>query len=125
MKLLVDMNLSPRWVEALRLGGLDAEHWSAIGRADAPDAMILDYAAQNDRVVFTHDLDFGAILAWTGSRKPSVVQVRADDLRPERTARYVIAAVRQAAGDLRAGALLTIDPGRTRLRILPLVSKSD
>jgi predicted nuclease of predicted toxin-antitoxin system len=78
VKLLIDMNLSPRWVDVLRAAGLDAVHWSFLGPADAPDAEIFDYAAQNGCIVVTHDLDFGSILATTGCSKPSVVQIRAD-----------------------------------------------
>lgn len=31
MKLIVDMNLSPRWVEFLAGAGIEAVHWSMIG----------------------------------------------------------------------------------------------
>jgi predicted nuclease of predicted toxin-antitoxin system len=34
-----------------------------IGTADAPDTEIMDYAHTHGYTVFTHDLDFGAILA--------------------------------------------------------------
>jgi predicted nuclease of predicted toxin-antitoxin system len=114
------MNLAPRWVDILRRGGIEASHWSTIGRPDASDAVILDYAARNAWVVLTHDLDFGAILAASKGNKPSVVQVRADDLRPEHSAPYVMTAIWQTARELEAGALVTVDTGRTRIRILPL-----
>ena len=56
MKLLVDMNLSPRWVGFLNDAGMRAVHWSAIGRSNAPDREILAYAVANGCVVLTHDL---------------------------------------------------------------------
>lgn len=31
MKLIVDMNLSPRWVDLLVSVGFEAAHWSSIG----------------------------------------------------------------------------------------------
>ena len=37
MKILIDMNLTPRWVEFLCSVGHQAAHWSAIGRISAPD----------------------------------------------------------------------------------------
>ena len=37
MKLLVDMNLSPSWVERLARHGFEAVHWSTFGAATAPD----------------------------------------------------------------------------------------
>ncbi len=67
MKLLVDMNLSPRWTLLLAGNGFDASHWSAVGAPDAPDAEIMAFARSGDHVVLTHDLDFGAILAATGA----------------------------------------------------------
>jgi len=120
VKLLIDMNLSPRWVEALAEAGFEATHWSEIGAGNAPDAEIFGYASANDLIVFTHDLDFGAILAVTHGLKPSVVQIRGGEISPERAARYVADALEQMAAELRSGALLTIDPRRTRIRILPL-----
>lgn len=120
MKVLVDMNLSPRWIELLKAGGWEAMHWSALGRPTAPDSEIMAYAAANDCVVLTHDLDFSAILAVTHGQKPSVVQVRSDDVSPDRIGTLVLTALDRAKLDLEAGALLTIDTIRTRLRLLPL-----
>ena len=37
MKILVDMNLSPRWVAALQELGIEARHWSAVGVPNASD----------------------------------------------------------------------------------------
>ena len=71
-------------------------------------------------MVLTHDLDFGAILAATHGQKPSVVQVRAEDVSPAMIGQQVILALRQMASELEEGALLTVDPSRTRLRLLPL-----
>lgn len=36
MKLLIDMNLSPRWVELLADGGVEVAHWASVtaGRTD-------------------------------------------------------------------------------------------
>lgn len=70
MKLLVDMNLSPRWVGLMATAGIDATHWSAIGQHNAPDTEIMAFAFANDYVVLTHDLDFSAILAATMERNP-------------------------------------------------------
>lgn len=120
MKLLVDMNLSPRWVNLLADAGIEAAHWSTLGAATAPDMEIMAFARTNDYVVLTHDLDFSAILAATHGDKPSVVQIRSDDVKPEVIGRLVIDALRQMTTELDEGALLTVDPGRTRLRLLPL-----
>ena len=122
MKLLIDMNLSPHWQEALERAGIEAAHWSKVGAATAADVEIMAFADDHGFIVLTHDLDFGAILAATKGRGPSVVQLRADDTSPEATAPILVAAVRQCEPELRAGALLTVDVSRTRLTLLPLAS---
>jgi len=120
MKLLVDMNLSPRWVDLFAGVGIEAVHWSMVGAKNAPDSEIMVYASANDYVVLTHDLDFSAILAASHGEKPSVVQIRAEDISPDAIGRQVVIALRQMSLELDEGALLTIDPNRTRLRVLPL-----
>jgi predicted nuclease of predicted toxin-antitoxin system len=120
MKLLVDMNLSPRWIGVLVDAGIEAEHWSTLGAKNAPDSEIMAFAAANEYVVLTHDLDFSAILAATHGGKPSVVQIRAENVSQDIIGKQVIAAIRQMESELEEGALLTVDPGRTRLRLLPL-----
>lgn len=123
MKLIVDMNLSPRWIDLLNGAGMIAIHWSDVGRPNAPDSEIMAYVDTNDCVVLTHDLDFGAILTATQGAKPSVVQLRAEDVSPDVIGAQVISALRQMETELTDGALLTFDPSRTRLRLLPLRTK--
>jgi predicted nuclease of predicted toxin-antitoxin system len=120
VKLLVDMNLSPRWVELLAKNNFEVLHWTTAGDARALDVEIMAYAARHDFVVLTNDLDFGAILAATHARKPSVVQIRSDNLNPDVIGRQVIDALRQMENELQVGALMTVEPQRTRLRVLPL-----
>jgi predicted nuclease of predicted toxin-antitoxin system len=123
MKLLVDMNLSPRWVETLTHAGFEAAHRSSLGAPDASNAAIMAFARDNEYVVLTHDLDFAAILAATKAARPSVVQIRAENISPDAAAGPLIGALRQMAASLADGALLTIDPIHARLRILPLGQK--
>jgi predicted nuclease of predicted toxin-antitoxin system len=120
MKLLVDMNLSPRWVLYLASQSTPVVHWSEIGDSHASDVAIMAFAKQHDYVVLTNDLDFSAILAATQGDKPSVVQIRSEDLRPNTIGEKVRAALLQLRVELDQGALLTIDASRTRVRLLPL-----
>ena len=122
MKILVDMNLSPRWANYLTAAGIHAVHWSTIGNANAPDLEIMVFSKTNNYIVLTHDLDFSAILATTHGNKPSVVQVRSDEINTAVIGQLVVDALHQMATELDEGALLTIDPARTRLRMLPLRS---
>ena len=120
MKLLIDMNLSPKWVSVLKEAGFEVAHWSGIGRPDAPDYEILAYAKSNRYVVFTHDLDFGTILAATKADYPSVIQIRTQDVTPEYLRTLVVSALYQFEKHLEDGAIVTIDQKKLRVRILPL-----
>jgi predicted nuclease of predicted toxin-antitoxin system len=61
MKLLIDMNLSPDLAPVLSAVGIEAIHWSTIGDPRAPDRTIFAWGKENRFIVFTNDLDFGAI----------------------------------------------------------------
>lgn len=116
------MNLSPAFGPALNAAGFHAMHWSALGDPRAGDLDIMAFARAHDYVVVTHDLDFSAILAATNGEKPSVVQIRAQNLAPQLMTALLVAALRQSETALQLGALLTIDAERRRLRLLPLSS---
>lgn len=51
MKVLVDMNLSPRWARFLGDAGIEARHWSELGPGNAPDVEIMAFARVHDYVV--------------------------------------------------------------------------
>jgi predicted nuclease of predicted toxin-antitoxin system len=125
MKLQVDMNLSPNWVGLFHDSGWEAVHWSALGKPAARDSEIMAFAAANNYVVVTHDLDFSAILAVTHGKKPSVIQIRSEDVSAEFIGMQTVAALRHMQTELEAGALLTIEAGRTRLRLLPIQAEEE
>ena len=120
MKTVIDMNLSPDWVAILLDAGYEALHWSSVGDPSASDKTILSWAATRDYIVFTHDLDFGAILAMTHAQCPSVIQLRAQDILPNTQADLVCKALKQFQDQLANGALITIDMSSARARILPI-----
>lgn len=120
MKLLVDMNLSPEWVPYLHGHGFEAVHWSAIGAGNAPDTEIMQWARDNGCVVFTHDLDFGILLAHSRDGGPSVIQVRTQDVSPDHLGTLLVTALRAHGEALTSGALLTVDEAKSRVRILPI-----
>jgi predicted nuclease of predicted toxin-antitoxin system len=120
MKILVDMNLSPGWVNFLVRAGFEAVHWSKVGSIDAHDSDVMRWAAEHGHIVLTNDLDFGAILAANKGLAPSVLQLRSDILSPDSIGPAVLAAIRQAQEELSRGALVSIDITRARLRVLPL-----
>jgi predicted nuclease of predicted toxin-antitoxin system len=70
--------------------------------------------------VLTNDLDFGYILAITHGKKPSVIQMRTGALGYDRIDAVVLNAINLLAADIDKGALVTIDPQKTRVNLLPL-----
>lgn len=71
LNILLDMNLSPRWVERLEAHGWNALHWSSVGEPTARDVDIMSWARANQHMVFTHDLDFGTMLAFSHEAGPA------------------------------------------------------
>lgn len=120
MKLVIDMNLSPDWVEVFVQEGWAAVHWSTVGDPRAHDAVIMAWARANDCVVFTHDLDFGVLLAHSRADGPSVIQVRIQDVLPERLKGRMIQALRLYESMLDSCALVTVDESKARVRVLPI-----
>lgn len=75
MRILVDMNLSPAWIDTFTANGWEALHWS---------------------------------------------EVRSKDLLPESIGSVVLRALKENQEALQSGALVVIDPGDFRVRILPI-----
>ncbi|NLO51415.1 MAG: DUF5615 family PIN-like protein [Bacteroidales bacterium] len=120
MKVVIDMNLSPTWVSKLKKRGVDAIHWTEIGKANTPDVEIFDWAIKNNAVVFTHDLDFGTLLANIKTKGPSVIQIRTQDVSPDKQLDTIVFVLSKFADHINSGALITIDENKARVRILPV-----
>jgi predicted nuclease of predicted toxin-antitoxin system len=95
MKILIDMNLSPDWVTVFAKHEISAVHWSTVGNPRAEDTVLIEWARANNCVVFTHDLDFGAVLALTEAESPSVIQIRTQDVTPAHLEKTVIDILRK------------------------------
>ena len=79
----------------------------------------MQWAENNGYLVFTHDLDFGTLLALaTHAAGPSVLQVRDRDVLPDNIGDAVVAALKQHEDDLFRGALVVVDGSTSRVRIL-------
>jgi len=120
MNIVLDMNIPETWEHFLNRAGHDAIHWSRIGDIRADDDTIMEWARDHGYVVFTHDLDFGSLLFTTNAADPSVLQLRVQHIVPDVVGNAVLEALVTAADALKSGALVTIDPRRHRIRLLPL-----
>ena len=120
MKIAIDMNLSPEWVSVFETAGYQAVHWSDVGDIKATDKTIMKWAVNHGHIVFTHDLDFGTLLAISEADTPSVIQVRTQDVLPNKLSGIVLNALKQFKSELDTGALVTINEAQAKARILPI-----
>ncbi len=120
MKLLLDMGLARRTALFLRDQGHDAVHLREQGLQRLTDEDIIAKARLEGRVILTHDLDFGRIIALSQSHIPSVVTLRLSSMRPDQVNRYLEHVLIRFADQLDAGALITVSEERVRVRLLPV-----
>jgi predicted nuclease of predicted toxin-antitoxin system len=121
VKFLVDNALSPLVAKLLREAGHDAVHVRDYNLQRASDGEIFDRAATELRVVVSADTDFGTLLTLRQAVRPSVVLFRGPTSRgPQAIAGRLVAELPVTAAALEAGCILTIEPGRCRVRLLPI-----
>jgi predicted nuclease of predicted toxin-antitoxin system len=120
MKFLADMGISPQSVAFLRGLGVEAVHLHELGLDRLPDAEIVAEACREGYVPLTHDLDFGELLAFSGSKLPSVVIFRLQDMRPDNINHYLRILVTEHQTALSEGAVCSVSEGRIRVRALPI-----
>ncbi|MGD0734100.1 MAG: DUF5615 family PIN-like protein [Terracidiphilus sp.] len=121
MKILVDANLPPSWVAFLQSAGIDAVHWWGIGKGDAPDSELLDWASERNAAILTGDADFSQMLALRRLSRPSVIYLRTSERNPIGPGSQVIAACNALAARVESGMIVTINDHGSRLRILPIL----
>jgi len=115
MRFLANMGIS--FLEGL---GHDALHLHVQGLDRMKDSAILDKAREEGRILLTHDLDFGQLIAASGARLPSIVVFRLRNMRPERVNRYLESIENQHRGLLEQGAIISVAEGQIRVRVLPI-----
>ena len=120
LRLLADMNLSPRTVEDLRQAGHDVTRVSSLLPVDAADSEILDLARRQEMIVVTQDLDFSALLALGGYDRPSLVTLRLTNTDPSVVTRRLSQVLPRIEKPLSEGSAVTIDDTTVRIRKLPI-----
>lgn len=122
MKFLIDANLSPEIAHGLTRVGHDALDVCKCGVASARDSIILAHALTEARILISSDMDFGDLLAASGQSAPSVILLRMTDGDPDIELPLILKSIRdpRVAAALFQGCILVIDPGRVRIRALPI-----
>ena len=120
LEFLTNMNISPLTVEQLRKNGWNIVRVSEVMDRGSKDIDIFIYAQQQNKVVITQDLDFSAILALSGYEKPSLINLRLENPRPDLVTSRIIEVVSTMEKELEEGVVVTIDETTARYRNLPV-----
>ena len=121
MRFLTDNALSPLVAERLCEAGHNAVHVRAYDLQAATDEVIVERAREEQRIVVSADTDFATILALRLARQPSFVLFRrGTERRPEQQAALLLANLAAIEDDLERGAIVVLEPGRLRIRTLPV-----
>ena len=89
MKFLADMGISLKSVSFLNDSGHDAKHLHDQNLYRLSDADILVKAKKEGRILLTHDLDFGDLIAASGANLPSVIIFRLRNMQPKQVNSYL------------------------------------
>ncbi len=114
------MGLSVAVAAWLREKGHDAVHLRELGLQRLPDVDAFGKAAKEGRIIATCDLDFGEILAATGSTMVSVVLFRIENANAPRVIAHLESLLRDSAPALQQGAIVVVEEARHRIRRLPI-----
>jgi predicted nuclease of predicted toxin-antitoxin system len=113
MKLLLNTCISPRTRDSLVAEGYDVV-WTGDWDADPGDEAILGFAAQQSRILITLDKDFGELTVIFHRKHAGIV--RLVDISVQRQAIVCLRTITRYSSDLQLGALVTVEPGRVRVR---------
>jgi predicted nuclease of predicted toxin-antitoxin system len=113
VKLLLDTCMWPGVVAVLRRAGHDVD-WSGSWPGDPGDGAILAHAATEGRVLVTLDKDFGELAVLRGQRHHGIL--RLVNFAARQQPAICIRVLRDHGAELQAGAIITAEPWRVRIR---------
>lgn len=114
------MGLAVSTARHIRSMGHDATHLLDQGLHRLSDEQIVEKALEEDRVILTHDLDFGRIVALSRSGFPSVITFRLNDMRPVTVNHVLDDLLSRLGSDIESGALVSVSDQSIRVRPLPI-----
>jgi predicted nuclease of predicted toxin-antitoxin system len=120
MRFLADMGVSQRVITWLKDHGHEAVHLREQGLQRLENGDIFVKASREGRVILTWDLDFAEILALSGTHTVSAVVFRLINTRSAHVIARLERVLAESAHDLETGAIISVEDGRHRVRLLPL-----
>ena len=120
MKFLVDLPLPPRTVTVLQSLGHEAIHAHTLGKTFAPDEELVHYVTENQMILVTTDLDFGAILAMKKTAIPTVILFRLSYATPDKIFEHLRFLLQQLTPQEFTHTIILVEDSRIRLRKLPI-----
>ena len=122
VEFLANMNISPLTVGKLRKLGWNIVRVSEIMDVKTKDIKLINYARKNNKVFITQDLDFSMLLAVSGYEKPSVINLRLENAKPDSITNRIIEVVSELEKELEEGIVVSVDEISSRYRNLPIRS---
>jgi predicted nuclease of predicted toxin-antitoxin system len=116
------MGLARSTADLLQEGGHDVVHLSSAGLQRLSDSLIVQKSLVENRIILTHDLDFGRIVALSQKQLPSVITFRLSDMRPDKVNLNLLHVIRSYPKELDKGALITVTDRRIRVRQMPITA---
>lgn len=117
------MGLAQSTARFLRQQSHDAVHLRDEGLQRVDDTVIIEKACAEGRIVLTHDLDFGRVVALSGRDIPSVITFRLSDMRASTVNRHLAEVLLRFAEHLVAGALVSVTDHDIRVRRLSVARR--
>lgn len=114
------MPLSPELAQWLCAVGHDAVHANHLSMYRTSDPEILQFAARDDRVVITADLDFPRILAALGSDGPGLILLRGGNYSEAESRDCLRRVLMSVAQEELPTSIVVVNRERVRRRRLPV-----
>ncbi len=120
MKFLLNMNLPRGLGRRLSSKGHSCRHAGDVGLVSAADGLMVAEANRTREVIITHDLDYGAILAFSGEDAPSVIIIRMANTHPDRLLNRLCTVLPDVERALSEGAIVVLEDAAARVRRMPI-----
>ncbi|WP_461051706.1 DUF5615 family PIN-like protein [Spirosoma arcticum] len=120
MKFLLDVNIPPSLGKSLKALGHSYRWVPDCMDPTSSDLQIIREATTTGEIILTHDTDFGTLLSFFATTKPSVVLFRIDKVDTDLFYRLLTENWASISQPLEEGALIIFQDDKFRVRSLPI-----